>query len=169
MPKFAKTLVRLVYQPPPHTPLPQQYLSKDMHLNMKGKADRRLTLEKWPVVFIDENNLAEAGFYYTDYSYVVFYAFCVTWIVLGKKETMHLWNTGVGVRIASSLGVFLLGSTQLDLPTSLPYRLSSLAEAVTCMVLILCIDTIHIQNYVSIRVWIYSLITCAAFIAHHLF
>ena len=29
-PKFAETLVRLVYQPPPITPLPQHYLSKDM-------------------------------------------------------------------------------------------------------------------------------------------
>ena len=47
MPKFAVTLVRLVYQPPPLTPLPQQYLSKDMqHLSMKSEADRRLTFEK---------------------------------------------------------------------------------------------------------------------------
>ena len=38
MPKFAETLVRLVYQQPPLTPLQQQYLSKDMqHLNIKGK------------------------------------------------------------------------------------------------------------------------------------
>jgi len=58
MPKFAETLVRLVYQSPVHTPLPQQELSKDMqHLNMKREADRRLTFEKWPMVFID-NNLA---------------------------------------------------------------------------------------------------------------
>jgi len=47
MPKFSETLVRLVYQPPPLTPLPQQYLSKDrQHLNMKSEAHRRLTFEK---------------------------------------------------------------------------------------------------------------------------
>jgi len=47
--KFSETLVRLVYQPPPPTPLPQQYLSKDkQHLNMKSLAERRLTFEKWP-------------------------------------------------------------------------------------------------------------------------
>jgi len=72
IPTFAETLVRLVYQPPPLTPLPQQYLSKDMqHFNMKSEADRRLTFEKWPVAFIDNNNQAEAGFYYTDLSDVV--------------------------------------------------------------------------------------------------
>ena len=67
MPKLAETLLRLVYQPPNLTPLPQQYLSKEMqHLNMNSEADRRLTFGKWPMAFIDKNNLAEAGFYYTD-------------------------------------------------------------------------------------------------------
>jgi len=79
MPKLAETLVRLVYQPPPLKPLPQQYLSKDMkNLNMKSEAYRRLTFEKWPVAFIDKNNLAEAGFYYTDHSDVVCCEFCGT-------------------------------------------------------------------------------------------
>ena len=63
MHKFSETLVRLVYQPPPFSPLPQQYLNKDkQHLNMKSEADRSLTFEKWPVAFIDKNNLGEAGF-----------------------------------------------------------------------------------------------------------
>jgi len=30
MPMFAETLVRLLYQPPQHMTLPQQYLSKDI-------------------------------------------------------------------------------------------------------------------------------------------
>ena len=47
MPMFAETLVRLLYQPPQHMTLPQQYLSKDMQqLNMKSEAHRRLTFEK---------------------------------------------------------------------------------------------------------------------------
>jgi hypothetical protein len=59
MPKFAETPVRLEYQPPPLTPPPQQYLSKDMqNLNMKSEADRRLAFEKWPVAFIDTNSIA---------------------------------------------------------------------------------------------------------------
>ena len=83
MTKFGETLVRLVYQPHPHTPLPQQNLSKAMqHLNMESEADRRLTFEKWPVAFIDKNNLADAGFYYTDNSDVVCCAFYVAQIDL---------------------------------------------------------------------------------------
>jgi hypothetical protein len=83
IPKFAETLVRLVYQPPPLTPLPQQYLSKNkQHLNMKSEAERRKKKKKWPVAFIDKNNLAEAGFYYTDHSDVVCCAFCVAQIGL---------------------------------------------------------------------------------------
>ena len=78
MPKFAETRVRLVYQPPPPSPRPQQYISKDkLHINMKSEADRRLTFEKWRVAFFDKNNLAEAGFYHTDHSDVVCCAFCV--------------------------------------------------------------------------------------------
>ena len=88
MPKFGESLVRLVYQPPPLTPLPQQHLSKDrQHLNMRSEADRGLTFEKCPVAYIDKNILAKAGFYYTDHSDVVCCAFCVTQI--------GLWQEGV--------------------------------------------------------------------------
>ena len=44
---------------------------------MKIEADRRLTFEKWPVAFMDKNHLAVPGFYYTDHSDVVHWAFCV--------------------------------------------------------------------------------------------
>jgi len=40
--------------PAPQTPLQQQHLSLDLQrLNMKSKAHRRLTFEKWPVAFMD--------------------------------------------------------------------------------------------------------------------
>jgi hypothetical protein len=55
------------------------------HLNMNTEADRRLTFEEWPVAFIDKNNLAEAGFYYTDHSDVVCCAFCVAQIGLWQE------------------------------------------------------------------------------------
>jgi hypothetical protein len=61
--KFNEPLVRSFYKPPPHTPLPQQYLSKVVqHLNMKSEADRRLTFEKWPVAFMDKNNQLRQDF-----------------------------------------------------------------------------------------------------------
>ena len=86
MPKFGETLLRLEYQPPPNTSLPQQYLSKDMQLlNMKSEADRRLTFEKWLVAFIDKNNLAEVGFYYTDHSDVECWVYCVAQIGLWQE------------------------------------------------------------------------------------
>jgi len=53
---------------------------------MKSEADRRLTFEKWLVAFIDMNNLAEAGSYYTDHSDVVCCAFCVAQIGLSQER-----------------------------------------------------------------------------------
>ena len=76
-------------------------------------------------------------------------------------------NTGFGVRIASSLEVYLSGTCLLALPTSLPHRLSSIPKAVTCVVVIFDKDPIHIQNDVSILACFYSFSKCAAFIAHH--
>jgi len=67
------------------------------HLSMKNVADRRLTFEKWPVAFIDKNNLAEAGFYYTNHSDVGCCAFCVAQIGLwqegdGAFKEHQRWN-----------------------------------------------------------------------------
>jgi len=45
---------------------------------MKSEADRRLTFEKWAGAFIDKENLADAGFYYTDHSDVVLCILCST-------------------------------------------------------------------------------------------
>ena len=58
------------------------------NFNMKSEADCRLTFEKWPVSFIDKNNVAEAGFYFTDHGGVVCCAFCVAQI--------GLWQEGNG-------------------------------------------------------------------------
>jgi len=43
---------------------------------LKSEADRRKTIVKWPVAFIDINYLATAGFYYTKLIDVVYCAFC---------------------------------------------------------------------------------------------
>jgi hypothetical protein len=122
MPKFAETVVRLVYQPPQLTPLPQQYLSKDMQrLHMKSEADSRLTFEKWPVSFIDKNNLAEAGFYYTDHSYVVCCAFCVAQIGLWQErddafKEHRRWSPNCEFIRGLSFGNIAIGSS--DKPTA---------------------------------------------------
>jgi hypothetical protein len=78
---------------------------------------------------------------------------------------MHLRNTSVAVRIASSLEVNLSGIFLLVLPTSLPHRPSSLPNAVTCLVIIWNIDPIHIQNDVSIIACFSTFSKCVAFIA----
>lgn len=44
--------------------------------NMKSEADRRKTYERWPVSFMDINNLSAAGFYFTHKGDVVRCAFC---------------------------------------------------------------------------------------------
>jgi len=122
MPKFAETLVRLLFQLPKITPLPQQYLSKDMqHLNTKCEEDRRLTFEKCPVAFIDNNNIAEAEFYYTDHSDVVRCALCVEQIGLCQEgdnafKEHGLWSLNCEFIRRLSVGNNPIGSS--DQPTA---------------------------------------------------
>ena len=54
---------RLVYIPPP--PPPPRVAGDVLvtEINMKREADRRKTIEKWPVTFIDKNHLPSAGFF----------------------------------------------------------------------------------------------------------
>ena len=52
---------------------------------MKSEVHSRLTFEKWLVAF-DKNNLADAGFYYTDENDVVCFGFCVALIGLWQEE-----------------------------------------------------------------------------------
>ena len=46
------------------------------HLKLKSEADRRKTYETWSVPFMDANQLAAAGFYFTNLSDVVRCVFC---------------------------------------------------------------------------------------------
>jgi hypothetical protein len=116
------------------------------------------------VAFIDKNNLAAAGFYYTDHSDVVCCAFCVAQIDLFQegddtfKDHLRLIPNCEFIR-SLSVGNIPIGSS--DQPTA---SLSSLPEAVTCVVLILSIEPIHIQN-VSILYSNSSFSKCTAFIA----
>ena len=45
------------------------------HLNLKSEVDRRKTYENRRVPFMDANQLAAAGFYFTNQSYIVGYVF----------------------------------------------------------------------------------------------
>jgi len=80
---------------------------------------------------------------------------------------MHLKNTDFGIRKAGSLEVYLWGTSPFVLPTSPPHRLSSLPEAVKCVVLILSIQPIHIQNVVSILAYISSFASVQLLWTHH--
>jgi len=133
---------------------------------MKSEAYRRLTFEKRLVVFIDKNILAEAGFYYTDHSEVVCCASCVAQIGLWQGDDVfkvyRRWSPNGQFIRSLSVGNIPIGS-----PTSIPQRLRSLPEALTCVILILSIDPIHIQNDVRVLACFSSSSKCAAFIAHH--
>lgn len=48
----------------------------DSQLDMKREADRRKTYDRWPLAFMDTNNLSAAGFYFTHRGDVVRCAFC---------------------------------------------------------------------------------------------
>jgi len=67
------TVSDFIYLPPP---LPPPSSINIHHLNLKSEADRRKTYETWIVPFMEENQLATAGFYNTNWSDVVRCAFC---------------------------------------------------------------------------------------------
>ena len=46
------------------------------HLNLKTEADRRKRYETWRITFMDANQLAAAGFYFTNQSDIVRCVFC---------------------------------------------------------------------------------------------
>ena len=88
---------------------------------MKSDADCSLKFEKWPVAFIDMNNLGAAGFYYTDHSDVVCCAFCVAQIGLWQegdgafKEPRRCYTNCEFVRVLS-VGNIPIGTS--DHPTT---------------------------------------------------
>jgi hypothetical protein len=65
----------LIYLPPP--PLPEAHTYAHIHnLNIRSEADRRKTFAKWSVSFMDPNQMAAAGFYFTNRRDIVCCAFC---------------------------------------------------------------------------------------------
>ena len=110
--------------PPPHTPLQQQYPTKDLqHLNMKTEADRHLTFEKWPVAFIHKNNLTAAAFYYTYHCDVVCCAFCVAQISLWQEggdafKEHQRWSSNCGFIKGLFVGNIPIGSPDQSTATS---------------------------------------------------
>ena len=79
---------------------------------------------------------------------------------------MHLSNTNIGVRLVSSLDVYLPGTSLLVLPTSLQHLLSNLPEAATCVWFSLRIFNSHeerlrrlvcISSFVSVQLlWLHN-------------
>jgi len=56
------------------------------HLNFKTETNRRKTYETWRIPFMDGNQLAAAGFYFTNQSDVVRCAFCGVEVVHWEKD-----------------------------------------------------------------------------------
>jgi len=88
---------------------------------MKSEADRPKTFEKWPVAFIDKNNLAAAGFYFTNSSDVVCCAFCGAQVGHWEgydpfKDHQH-WSPSCGFIRGLFVGNIPIGST-VQPPTS---------------------------------------------------
>jgi len=106
--------------PPPTPPISEDVLISD--LIMKSDADRRKTFEKWPVIFIDKNRLAVAGFYYTKLSNVVCFEFCE--VQVGHREgddpfkDHQRWSQTCGFIKDLFVGNIPIGST--DQPTTSP-------------------------------------------------
>jgi len=67
-----------------YVPLPPSINPK--HLNLKSEVDRRKTYETWCVPFMDANQLAAAGFYFTNQSDIVRCVFCGVEIVYWREE-----------------------------------------------------------------------------------
>ena len=68
------TVSNFVYLSPP---LPPPSSINLHHLNLKSEADLRKTYETWLVPFMVANELAAAGFYFTNWSDMVRCAFCI--------------------------------------------------------------------------------------------
>jgi hypothetical protein len=55
-------------------------------LNLNSEVDRRKTFKYWRVTFMDVNELAAAGFFFTNRGDVVGYAFCEVEVKQWEKE-----------------------------------------------------------------------------------
>ena len=67
----------VAYIPPPPQPPSKDPCIKDIEdYNVKSEAVRLQTFHNWPDEFIDKNDLAAAGFYFTGFKDIVCCAFC---------------------------------------------------------------------------------------------
>ena len=71
--------------------------SSIQHYDVKSEEIRRKTFHNWPVEFLDENHLAVAEFYYTNFKDVVCCAFCHVRLGQWKQEDIPFqehkrWN-----------------------------------------------------------------------------
>ena len=57
-------------------------------LNLINEVDRRKIYEAWRVPYMDANQLAAAGFYFTNQSDIVRCVFCGVEIGFGRRETL---------------------------------------------------------------------------------
>jgi len=124
-----------------YVPLPPSINLK--YLNLKSEVDRRKIFETWRVPFIDANQMAAAGFYFTNESDVVRWVFfCGVEIGYWRDGDIALkehqrWIPSCGFVKGCGLETFLLFLT-----ASQRNHLNSLPEAATCASLISSYDPI---------------------------
>ena len=109
------------------------------HLNMKSEADHRKTYEIWRVPFMDTNQLAATGFYFTSWSDVVR---CAFWSRSRELEgddafkDLQRWNPSCGFVQWLFVGNIPIRSKhQLATPSSSQHQPSS-----SCYVCVRCME-----------------------------
>ena len=114
---------QVVYVPRQPSPPPNL-----QNLKLKSEVDRSKTFKYWRVPFIDVNQLAAAGFFFTNRGMRFVVSFVKWKSDSGQKEMMPLRNISVGVNLAHLLksclqNIFLLRLKHLN---------NSLAVVMTC-------------------------------------
>jgi len=85
-------------------PLPHLPNSINLHpLYLKSEVDRRKTFEPWRGLFMDVNQLADAGFFFTNWGDVVRCAFCGVEVGHWVEGVDNLRTIRVGVHLAGLL------------------------------------------------------------------
>ena len=80
----------VAYIPPRPQPPSKESGIKDIEdYNVKSEAVRLQSFHNWPVEFIDKNNLAAAGFYFTGVKDIVCCAFCEVQLKEWEPEIAH--------------------------------------------------------------------------------
>ena len=107
---------------------PLSYSINLKHLNLKSEVDRRKKYETWRVPFMDANQLAAAGFHFTDQNDIVRCVFCgveIGWWTHGDiaLKEQRCWSPGCSFVKGLRFGNFpILSNNQPEQSSQQPTR-----------------------------------------------